>query len=462
MERVSTGNVAVDQILQGGFPAGSINILMGPPGSGKTTFVQQLAFKNVVGDRPVLYLTTVSEPLGKLLTYLQEYTFTDPLQIGVKVIYESVAEVLSAHPEKLEEAITALIRQHRPQIIIIDSFKAIGDLMPDRPSWRRALYNLAGMLTAYDATSFWLGEYTPEMVSNLPEFATADGIVDFSREQQGTRDDRYLRVLKLRGSDFLGGYHFFRITKGGLEVFIRLITPRTPTVHQAAHERLTSGVDGLDRMIETGWLRGTTTLVEGPSGAGKTGLGLHFLREGVACGEATLLVSFQESPSQLRRIIRGFGWDAEALIGAGKLDLLYTSPVELQMDSIVTEMFRRVESHGVRRVVIDAIGDMEKSARDPHRFRDYLYTLGQHFAVRDVTAMFMMERRAAHDAVPGAATEISPMSDNTLLLGMNLGEDLGRTIQVIKSRGSAHDGRRHTFKISAKGLSVDAAPRKVS
>ncbi len=212
--------------------------------------------------------------------------------------------------------------------------------------------------------------------------------------------------------------------------------PRRPILYATSAERLSSGVAGLDELIETGWLRGTTTVVAGPSGAGKTALGLHFLREGVARGEAGLLISFQENPSQLARALTAFGWQPASLFGPKKLDVLYTSPVELQIDSIVTEAFRRVESNGVRRIVIDAVGDMERSARDELRYRDYLYTLTQYMAARGVTAMFTLETLSASH--PGSTgKEISPMSDNLVLLGMQLDDELIRTIRVLKSRGSS-------------------------
>jgi len=453
MDRVSTGNRAIDHILEGGFPAHSINIIMGAPGTGKTLFAEQLAFANR-GDRPALYLTTMSEPLAKVVTYLQEYDFADPMAIGQSVIYESLADAL-AEPEQLEEAVADLIKRHRPGVIIIDSFKAMSDLVPERAQWRRLLHGLAGLLTAYDATTFWLGEYGSDVMSELPEFAVADGIIEFTRTQNGTRDDRYMRVVKLRGSSFLDGYHYLRITRGGLDVFIRMVTSSIPQASATARERVASGVSGLDEMIETGWLRGTSTIVAGPSGAGKTALGLHFLREGVACGEPGLLVNFQENPAQIARAVTAFGWKPAELLGPGKLDLLYTSPVELQIDTIVTEVFRRIEERGVRRLVIDALGDMERSARDPVRYRDYLYTLTQAIAARNLTAIFALETWDAQHPASGAGREISPMSDNLLQVGMQLDDDLKRTIRVIKSRGSAHDGRRYVLRISGEGLSVD-------
>lgn len=210
MQRISTGNPQADRILDGGFPTHSINVVMGQPGGGKTVFSQQLAFANL-GGRTVLYLTTVSEPLPKVLTYLQEFGFARPEAIGTGIVYESIADTATADARRIPERVTQLLQQYRPKLIIFDSFKAIGDLITERSTWRKILYELAGTLSAYDATTFWVGEYTADMVTHLPEFAVADGIVELTREQHGTRDDRYLRIIKLRGSNFLDGFHSFRI-----------------------------------------------------------------------------------------------------------------------------------------------------------------------------------------------------------------------------------------------------------
>ena len=459
MDRISTGNVGADRILQGGFPARSINIIMGAPGTGKTLFAEQMAFANL-GDRPVLYLTTVSEPLSKVITYLQQYSFADPDQIGSRIIYESLGQNLTARPESLQETVTELLKLHRPSLIIIDSFKAVADLLPDRVAWRRTLYELAGLLSAYDATCFWIGEYATGTISEAPEFAVADGILELSRTQTGSRDERFLRIVKLRGSGFLEGSHFFRITRSGLDVFVRLVAPDAPPDQQVVAERLASGIAGLDRMIETGWLRGTSTIVAGPAGSGKTSIGLHFLREGVARDEPGLLVNFQETPTQLQRGLASFGWQPDALLGPGRLDVLYTSPVELQLDSIVTEMFRRVEANRVRRVVIDSLGDLAQSANDPLRFRDYMYALTQYLVSRGVTAMILMETPGIYAEQRAAfGVEVSQLSDNVLLLGMELEHDLRRTVRIIKSRGSAHEGRRLDLTISARGVAIGSAGR---
>jgi circadian clock protein KaiC len=455
MDRISTGNPQADLILDGGFPTHSINIIMGEPGVGKTVLAEQLAFANANCERPVLYLTTMSEPLTKAITYLQGFTFADQEKLGNQIVYEDIADALISDPQKLGARLLDLVKRHRPSVIIIDSFKAIADLMPDLPTWRKVLYEVAGLLSAYDTTTFWVGEYAADVVTNLPEFAIADGIIELVREQSGTRDGRYLRVIKLRGSGFRDGYHFFRLTSAGMDICTRLTSPAVSPDYTPTVERLQTGIGGLDEMVETGWLRGTTTLVAGPSGAGKTVLGLHFLREGVRRGEPGLLVGLQENPTQLGRIVQNFGWTPDEFIGPGKLEHLYASSVEIQIDVLVAEVFKRMEIHGTRRVVIDALGDVEKGARDPVRFRDYLYALSQHFAVRNVTTMFLLETVGRPDAGPGpTGKEVSYISDNTLLLEMHLKQEMVRTIRVLKSRGSGHDGRQRTLRITPQGIVV--------
>lgn len=452
MDRISSGNANLDLILGGGFPANAIHVVMGAPGTGKTILAEQLAFQNATSDRPALYLTTFSEPLPKFLSFLQEYAFADPSRIGTDVIYDNLGGTLERHPERLSERVGELLQQHRPKVLVIDSFKAIADVMPDTVTWRRELYHLAGLLSAYSATSLWVGEYTAEMTARLPEFAVADGIVELSRTQRGARDFRFLRVLKLRGSGFLNGLHAVRLTKAGLHVYPRLVTPAVALDYHPIEERVNSGVEGLDAMIETGWLRGTSTLVRGPSGAGKTLLCVQFLIEGVRRGEPCLLVNFEESPVQLARTMKHMGWAPEDLLKAGRIDLFYTSPVELQIDTIIGELFDRIRTQGVRRLAFDGLADLAITADDPLRIRDYLFALTQQLAVDRITSMFTIQESGTGQSID--LPEVSYLGDNVVRLEMSLGEDLSRTIRVLKSRGSAHDGRRHPLVIGRGGIVV--------
>jgi circadian clock protein KaiC len=454
MERLSSGNREADYILGGGFPSNSINIIMGHPGSGKTIFAEQLIFENATSDRPILYLTTLSEPLPKVVRYLQGFSFFDENKLGTQVVFEDVgAELAKNGPEALIPLLRKAITTLAPKVIVIDSFKAVHDLSDSVAERRRMVYEMTALLTAYGTTAFLLGEYTEEDILVYPEFAVADGIVEMSRRRLGNRDERYFRVYKLRGSRYLEGAHAFSITSAGLDIYPRLVSPPIPEGYEPASERISTGVTGLDAMLHGGVWRGTTTLLAGPSGGGKTTIGLQFALEGARQGEPTLYMNFQENPSQLIRTIRNLGADPDEAKAKG-LDLVYASPVELQIDSIIVDMFRRIQQRRVRRLVIDALGDLATAATDPQRLHDYLYALVQHFAVSGITSILNFETTGNALSGSGMQNAVSYLSDNVLLLTVDGEERTRRSLRVLKTRGSAHDNRVREVEITAKGLSI--------
>lgn len=452
LPRLSTGNVQLDEILGGGFPANSINILMGEPGSGKTILAERLMFANANDDgRPILFLTTLSEPLDKVVRYLQQFSFFDEMKLAGSIIYDSIGEELaekgvSMLMPRLKEA----IKTQKPKIIVIDSFKAIHDLSTSVPEMRRMLFEVAGLLTAFETTAFFVGEYSADEIANYPEFAVADGMVQLLRNKLGTRDERFLRVLKLRGSGYLEGVHAFRITVDGLEVFPRLVSPDRAPDYDIMKERVPTGIDGLDKMLGGGVFRGRSTFLLGPTGSGKSTLALQFVLEGIRRGEQSMYVSFEENPTQLDSQIRALGLDPEDARRKG-LRFLYVSPVELQIDSIVATIFRAIRDGDIRRVAIDAIGDLLAAANDVHRLHSYLYALSQHFAVSGATSFFPYETRSdgAHE------TRLSALADNVLLLGVEIEKGQGRrTMRVVKARGIEHDLDVKQLRITAKGVEV--------
>ena len=454
VERMSSGNAEADYILGGGFPANSINIIMGHPGSGKTIFAEQLIFHNADDDRPILYLATLSEPLPKIVRYLEGFDFYDDTKLGSQVIYEDIGPQLARDGTRaLIPLLERAIQTSAPKIIVIDSFKAVHDLAASVADKRRMVYEMTALLTAYGTTAFLLGEYTEDDILIYPEFAVADGIVELSRRRLGHRDERFFTVYKLRGSRYLEGAHAFQISGSGLDIYPRLVSPRIPEGYEPADERLSMGVPGLDEMLDGGLWRGTTTLLAGPSGAGKTTMALQFAIEGARCGEPSLYMNFQENPTQLSRTIRGLGGDIDSLRENG-LDLVYASPVELQIDSIIVDMFRRIQQRGVRRLVIDAVGDLASAATDHQRLHDYLYALVQHFAVSTITSVLNFETMGNSLKGDGAPNQMSYLSDNVLLLTVDGDERTRRMLRILKTRGSAHDTRVREVAITGAGLSV--------
>ena len=454
-DRLSSGIRELDEILGGGFPTNSINIIMGHPGTGKTILAEQLAFHNATGDRPILYLTTLSEPLSKVIKYLQGFSFYDGEKLFGAVVYEDISEgIAHGGVAFLVERLRQAIRDIGPKLVIIDSFKVVHDLSPSIADLRRSISELAGVLSAYETTAFLVGEYSEEHIPAYPEFGIADGIVQFSRRGSSTRDERYLRVLKLRGSNYAEGLHAFRISRDGLHVYPRLVTPSIPDTYEAANDRVTTGVDGLDLLLGGGFWRGSTTLVTGRAGTGKTTIGLQFAIEGVARGERSLYINFQENPTQLARTIAALGVDVDELRQQG-LFLHYESPVELRIDSIVVELFRRIREEKIGRVVIDAVGDLELAADGNDRFHDYMYSLCQHMiAVGTTTLMTMEVTPVVRDESLRHETRFSSMSDTLIDLGIEMNGSPRRTLRVVKARGIQHDLRVHEMEITSGGVQV--------
>jgi circadian clock protein KaiC len=454
-EKIRTGCAGLDEVLFGGIPTNTISVIMGAPGTGKTILAEQIAFANATADAPVLYLTTMSEPLEKFIVHGQHYGFFDQKKIGESVFYEDLGLMLREQGiEKLPEIVTDLLGARRARYLFIDSFKALNELV-EQPQRRNLIFDLATVLSTYECTSFLIGEYAEATTTELPEFAIADVVIQMLKLSTNVREERFLRVEKLRASKSISGLHGFLITSDGLTVYPRLLTPQVAPNYTARPERVSTGIQGLDEMISEGFWRGTTTLVAGPPGSGKTIMALEFLRAGVSEGEPGIYLGFQENPTQLALVMRNMQMPVEKLFNEG-FEIMYQSPVEMQLDSIATRLFARIRSGKVKRVVIDALGDLERISVDRQRFSNVIYALTQWFAVENVTCFMTYELTHLFEVHGISDQQVSNMSDNLLLLRFQPGPELKRTLRIIKTRGSAHDSHEHELHITNKGLVIEA------
>jgi circadian clock protein KaiC len=452
-DRLLSGHAPLDEVLGGGLPANAISLVMGRPGTGKTILAQQYAFRNARPGRPVVYFSTVSEPLEKIARFGQSLSFFDTAAIGTSVFYEDLGTTVhQGGLSGVAEQLGRVVRERRPGLIVIDSFKALQAFAADYGEFRKFLHELAGRLGAFPAASLWVGEYEDAEIASMAEFAVADAILSLTSERVGQREARFFQVKKLRGSAFRSGQHAYRLTANGLRLFPRLADAPIARDYPLGETRLSSGISALDHMLADGYWPGASTLIAGPSGSGKTLMGLHFVMNGAHQGQPGVIATLQENPTQLQRVLAGFGWS----LREPDVEVMYRSPVDIYIDEWVYDLMDTVERTKARRVLIDSLADLRISAADDIRFHEFTYSIVQRFSRQGVSVLMTSEIPRLFGSDRLSDTDVSPLADNVVMLGYQRERDtIGRTMTVIKTRASRHDPTVRKFVIGPQGIVLD-------
>ena len=452
IERLPSGNLRLDEILNGGLLKNAINLIVGVPGSGKTILSQQFAFQNATVEHPALYLSTLSEPLDKILRFGETLKIFDHDAVrGGRVIYEDLGHVLGEDGlESIHATVEHFLKELQPGIVVIDSFRAFHAVAGDTTAFRRFLYGLTRLLSASATTAVWNAPYTREQALEAAEFAVADSIIALDIKQAGARELRVLQVLKLRGSAYRSGEHAYRITEAGFDVFPRLADVHDRTGYKLRSDRSSTGIEALDKVLgEGGYWSGAATMVAGPSGIGKTLMGLHFLFRGAESGEPGILATFQENETQLERVADSFGWKLEG----SDVHVLSRSVVDIYIDEWVYQLLEMIEKTGAKRIVIDSLPDVMTAATDPTRFREWMFSLTQRLERAGISLMMIVEVPELFQLRRISEQGLSHLADNVVLLQyVQEGPELARALTVLKTRAMHHHAVVHRYEITEKGF----------
>jgi circadian clock protein KaiC len=460
IHKLPTGVRGLDDILGGGIPEFSFNIIAGTPGSGKTTLAHQIAFSNATAKKSALYFTVLGEPALKMLRYQQQYTFFDESKLGKAVRFINLSDAvveqdLNAVLEEIIKQVTAA----NPGIVVVDSFrtvvrKAVADA--SELEMQSFIQRLAQFLTSWEATTFLVGEYVPEEMRDNPLFTVADGLFWLSQVTERNSVVRKLQIVKLRGQASVPGLHTFHIKDTGLHAFSRTLgLDGNGDIPPRRRRRLSMGIPELDKMMLGGILQGDSLLVAGPSGTGKSALATQFLAVGLRHGEPAVMALFEERPHGYMDRAASFGLPLKTWQTKGKLEILYLRPLDLSVDEITQAILDAVGRVGAKRLVIDSLVGFEMALAPGFRadFRESLYRMIVALTGAGVTILTTVEVEDNFTALQFSHYTVSFLTDDIIRLRyVEIDNQLRKVLVVIKMRGGNHSKDIREYVITDKGL----------
>jgi circadian clock protein KaiC len=456
-ERVPTGIPGLDTVLRGGFLKAGIYILRGEPGTGKTIFANQFCFNHAAAGHHAVYVTLLAETHDRMMQHMRTMSFFEPARIPDGVYYVNGFRVLEEDGIKgFIDLVRREIRNHNATLLVLDGLVVIEEASGSDRDFRKFIHELQAHIAIEGCTALLLTNGRRNRYH--PEHTMVDGIIELHDVLFGTQAERELDVRKLRGSDALRGRHSFRITDAGIVVYPRIeVLLARPSAHDRwSDERCATGIGQLDAMLSGGIPRGTTTLLLGATGSGKTSLGLRFLAQSSA-EEPGLFFGFYEMPLRLCVKAAHIGIGLDSLIEQGHLEILWHPATEDILDALGNRLLEAVRRRRVKRLVIDGLlGFQEVAADRPHRIGRFLTALANEFRILNVTTFYTAEtRNLIGPVIEGPTIGLSTIAENLILLRyVELRSQLRRLISIVKMRDSAFDSSLREFQITSAGFEI--------
>jgi len=479
---ITTGLPTMDRLLGGGLPRGALSLIMGLPGSGKTTLASQIACAAVKTGKRALILTALSESTTKLIAHLSAFSFFDPTTIGGPLRFLSLQGSFSAGLEAMARDIFREARRSRADIVVLDGFRGLPAVQAEPQVAREFLYTLSTALGMLNISTLVTSEADPRDPTFFPETTTADVIVGLHYTLLGVRQTRSIEILKSRGAAPLPGLHALTLTGDGAAIFPQLeervgsellggdaqsqgdlrTNPEIAAPTRVAGEAA-FGLSELDRMLNGGLPRATCSLIVGNLGTGKTLLGLRYALAGVQRGERVVYLGFRESRAQLLRATAPFTLGpeyAQALLPGGPLTFLEVPPIKVHPDILADRLLAQLDQVGAELLVIDSIAEVEQAilrSQDPGRMEDYFGALLVALRARQITTLLIKETdKAIGTNFEFAADRLSMLAENVILLQqIAYAGHLHRILSILKLRFSAHETALSEVRIRApEGIQV--------
>ena len=452
---LSTGVPGLDDLLGGGLPEFSFNLIAGQPGCGKTTLAHQIMFALATEARPALYFTVLGEPPLKMLRYQQQFAFFDPAAINRSVRFINLCEeAMAGDLDQVLARIAEEVAKYEPALVFVDSFRSV--VLATHADGhahnqlQRFMQQLGMLMTSWQATTFLIGEYFTDTDAN-PVFTVADGLIWMRQSVQRNAMVRKMEIMKMRGQPSLPGLHSFRITGDGLQIFVPVAAAAPPAADMAPTQRASMGVPGLDEMMNGGLPRGYSLLLAGPSGSGKSILAAAFLDAGVRNGETGVIAAFERRPNRVHN---------KALarhIEAGRISLVESHATDISIEEVMQILATEIRRLGASRVVIDSLSGFELALGPSFKddFRESLLRLVASLTGLGVTVLMTSELEDRYTDLRFSPYGTAFMTDAIIVQRyIEVQSRLRRVLAVVKVRDSSHSDELREYSIGDGGIEI--------